>query len=170
MAKRDDFQPKEKDEFQRKLVSLNRVTKVVKGGRTMRFAACVVVGDGKGNVGMGTGKAGEVPEAIEKAATHAKRNLIKVSLSEGTIPHEVTGVYGKGVVQMLPAPDGTGVIAGGSVRAVVELAGIKNIVTKSHGSSNPINSVKAAIEGLKALRSPEQVAALRGKTVEEIVG
>lgn len=170
MAKREEFQPKEKDELQRKLVAINRVTKVVKGGRNMRFAACVVVGDGKGNVGMGMGKAGEVPEAIEKAAARAKRNMISVALSEKTIPHEVKGVFGKGVVQMMPAPEGTGVIAGGSVRAVVELAGIKNIVTKSHGSSNPINSVKAAIEGLRQLRTPEQVAALRGKTVEEILG
>ena len=170
MAKREEFQPKERDELQRKLVCVNRVTKVVKGGRNMRFAACVVVGDGKGNVGMGMGKAGEVPEAIEKAVSRAKRSMINVPLSGTTIPHEVRGKFGKGDVLMMPAPEGTGVIAGGSVRAVVELAGIKNITTKSYGSSNPINCVKATIEGLKLLRSPEKVAALRGKTVEEILG
>jgi len=170
MAKREEFQPKERDELQRKLVCVNRVTKVVKGGRNMRFAACVVVGDGKGNVGMGMGKAGEVPEAIEKAVSRAKRNMISVPLSGTTIPHEIRGKFGKGDVLMMPAPEGTGVIAGGSVRAVVELAGIKNITTKSYGSSNPINCVKATIEGLKLLRSPEKVAALRGKTVEEILG
>ena len=170
MAKREEFQPKERDELQRKLVCVNRVTKVVKGGRNMRFAACVVVGDGKGNVGMGMGKAGEVPEAIEKAVSRAKRNMISIPLSGTTIPHEIRGKFGKGDVLMMPAPEGTGVIAGGSVRAVVELAGIKNITTKSYGSSNPINCVKATIEGLKLLRSPEKVAALRGKTVEEILG
>ena len=170
MAKREEFQPKERDELQRKLVCVNRVTKVVKGGRNMRFAACVVVGDGKGNVGMGMGKAGEVPEAIEKAVSRAKRSMISVPLSGTTIPHEIRGKFGKGDVLMMPAPEGTGVIAGGSVRAVVELAGIKNITTKSYGSSNPINCVKATIEGLKLLRSPEKVAALRGKTVEEILG
>ena len=170
MAKREEFQPKERDELQRKLVCVNRVTKVVKGGRNMRFAACVVVGDGKGNVGMGMGKAGEVPEAIEKAVSRAKRSMISVPLSGTTIPHEIRGKFGRGDVLMMPAPEGTGVIAGGSVRAVVELAGIKNITTKSYGSSNPINCVKATIEGLKLLRSPEKVAALRGKTVEEILG
>jgi small subunit ribosomal protein S5 len=170
MAKREEFQPKERDELQRKLVCVNRVTKVVKGGRNMRFAACVVVGDGKGNVGMGMGKAGEVPEAIEKVVSRAKRKMIHVPLAGTTIPHEVKGKFGKGDVLMMPAPEGTGVIAGGSVRAVVELAGIKNITTKSYGSSNPINCVKATIEGLKLLRSPEKVAALRGKTVEEILG
>lgn len=168
MAKREDFQ--QKDEFKRKLVAVNRVTKVVKGGRNMRFCAVVVVGDEKGMVGMGTGKAAEVPEAIEKAVAHAKRNMINVSLSGTTIPHETRGEFGKGNVLLMPAAEGTGVIAGGSVRAVVELAGIKNVTTKSYGSSNPINCVRATLEGLKALKSPEKVAAMRGKTVEEILG
>ena len=167
MARREEIN---KDgDYKRKLVAVNRVTKVVKGGRNMRFSAVVVVGDEKGSVGMGTGKAAEVPEAIEKAVAHAKRNLINVALSGTTIPHEVKGVFGKGNVLMMPAKEGNGIIAGGSVRAVVELAGIKDITTKSYGSSNPINCVKATIEGLKLLKSPEMAARLRGKTVEEIL-
>lgn len=171
MARREDFKRnnEDKDELKRKLVAVNRVTKVVKGGRNMRFSALVVVGDEQGSVGIGTGKAAEVPEAIEKAVQAAKKNMVRVSLSGTTIPHEVTGIFGKGHILMRPAPEGTGVIAGGSVRAVVELAGIKDIVAKSFGSSNPANSVKAVMEGLKSLRTPEQVAALRGKTVEEIL-
>ena len=170
MARREDFKRnnEEKDELKRKLVAVNRVTKVVKGGRNMRFSALVVVGDEKGSVGVGTGKATEVPEAIEKAVQVAKKRMVKIALSGTTIPHEVTGVFGKGNVLMRPAVEGTGVIAGGSVRAVVELCGIKDIVTKSFGSSNPANCVKAVMEGLKSLRTPEQVAALRGKPVEEI--
>lgn len=136
----------------------------------MRFSALVVVGDGNGSVGIGMGKAAEVPEAIKKAEGIARRNLVKIALKDGTIPHENIGKFGTSQVLLRPAPDGTGVIAGGSVRAVVELAGIKNITTKSYGSRNAINSVKATFEGLKNLRSPEQVAALRGKTVEEIIG
>ena len=136
----------------------------------MRFSALVVVGDGNGSVGIGMGKAAEVPEAIKKAEGIARRNLVKIALKDGTIPHENIGKFGTSQVLLRPAPDGTGVIAGGSVRAVVELAGIKNITTKSYGSRNAINSVKATFEGLKNLRSPEQVAALRGKTVEEILG
>lgn len=170
MAKREREEVKQDDGIKSKLVAVNRITKVVKGGRNMRFSALVVVGDCAGSVGIGMAKAAEVPEAIKKAEQQARRGMVKISLSEHSIPHEVTGVFGKSQVLMLPAPEGTGVIAGGSVRAVVELAGIKNITTKSHGSRNPINSVKATMQGLTALRSPEQVAALRGKTVEEILG
>ncbi|MDR0856639.1 MAG: 30S ribosomal protein S5 [Clostridiales bacterium] len=169
MARRDEA-PQRDDGIKSKTVEINRVTKVVKGGRNMRFSAVVVVGDEKGSVGLGTGKAAEVAEAIQKALTRAKKNMVKISLSGTTIPHEVRGVFGRGNVLMMPAPEGTGVIAGGSVRAVVELAGIKDITTKSYGSSNPSNCVKATLAGLTALRSPEKVAALRGKSVEEIVG
>ena len=170
MARREREEVKPDDGFKSKLVEVNRITKVVKGGRNMRFSALVVVGDGNGSVGIGTGKAAEVPEAIKKAEGVARRNLVKIALADGTIPHEIIGKFGTSQVLMRPAPDGTGVIAGGSVRAVVELTGIKNITTKSYGSRNSINTVKATFEGLKALRSPEQVAALRGKTVEEILG
>ncbi len=171
---REDRRPQrrqeENDGIIKKLIQVNRVTKVVKGGRNMRFAALVVVGDGKGKVGVGSGKANEVPEAIEKATAQAKRNLIAVPMTGATIPHEVLGKFGKGVVLMMPASEGTGVIAGGPVRAVMEAAGIKDIRTKSHGTSNPVNCVKAVIAGLADLKTVEEVAALRGKTVEEIVG
>ena len=171
---REDRRParrqEENDGFIKKLIQVNRVTKVVKGGRNMRFAALVVVGDGKGRVGVGSGKANEVPEAIEKATAQAKRNLISVPMLDATIPHEVIGKFGKGVVLMMPAAEGTGVIAGGPVRAVMEAVGIKNIRTKSHGTSNPVNCVKAVIAGLAELKTAEQVAALRGKAVEEIGG
>lgn len=136
----------------------------------MRFAALVVVGDGKGSIGYGMGKAKEVPEAIDKATNQAKKAMFKVNLKETSIPHQVTGVFGRGKVLMMPAAQGTGVIAGGPVRAVMEAAGIKDIRTKSHGTNNPINCVKAAVEGLKELKSAEQIAAARGKTVEEITG
>lgn len=168
MAKREELKPD--DGFKSKLVAVNRITKVVKGGRNMRFSALVVVGDGNGSVGIGTGKAAEVPEAIKKAEQIARRRLTKISLNGHTIPHEISGKFGTSCVLMRPAPEGTGVIAGGSVRAVVELAGIKNITTKSYGSRNPINCVKAVFEGLASLRSAEQVALLRGKSVEEILG
>lgn len=171
---REDRRPQrrqeENDGFIKKLIQVNRVTKVVKGGRNMRFAALVVVGDGKGRVGVGSGKANEVPEAIEKATAQAKRNLINVPMMGSTIPHEAYGKFGRGYVYMMPASEGTGVIAGGPVRAVMEAAGIKDIRTKSHGTSNPINCVKAVIAGLADLKTAEQLAALRGKTVEEIVG
>ena len=170
MARREREEVKPDDGFSSKLVAVNRITKVVKGGRNMRFSALVVVGDGKGSVGIGTGKAAEVPEAIRKGIEDAKKNLIKISLRGTTIPHEIIGEFGAGRVLLKPAPEGTGVIAGSSVRAVVELAGIKNITTKAYGSRNPINCVKATLEGLKSLHTPEQVAALRGKTVEEILG
>ena len=171
---REDRKPQrrqeENDGFIKKLIQVNRVTKVVKGGRNMRFAALVVVGDGKGKVGVGSGKANEVPEAIEKATAQAKRNLITVPMLEASIPHEVHGRFGKGYVYMMPAQQGTGVIAGGPVRAVMECAGIKDIRTKSHGTSNPVNCVKATIAGLAELKTAEQVAFARGKSVEEIVG
>ncbi len=170
MAKREQEVVKQDDGITSRLVGVNRITKVVKGGRNMRFAALVVVGDGNGSVGIGSGKAAEVPEAIKKAEQIARRNMVKISIGESTIPHEVIGKYGKSVVMLMPAPEGRGVIAGSSVRAVVELAGIKNVTTKSYGSRNPINTVKATFEGLKALRSPEKIAQLRGKTVEEILG
>ncbi len=160
----------EKDGLIKKLIAVNRVTKVVKGGRKMRFAALVVVGDENGRVACGMGKANEVPEAIDKATAQAKKSLVKVALVGTTIPHETVGKFGRGSIVMLPAEEGTGVIAGGPVRAVMEAAGIKNIRTKSHGTTNPINMVKAALAGLYGLKSAEQVATLRGKTVEEIQG
>jgi small subunit ribosomal protein S5 len=157
-------------EFKEKLVAINRVTKVVKGGRNFRFAALVVVGDEKGRVGAGIGKAAEISEAIRKGVDTAKKHLITVPLNGTTIPHESVGYFGTGKVMLMPAPEGTGVIAGGAARAVLELVGIKDIRTKSYGTSNRINTVKATLEGLRLLRSPEQVAKLRGKTVEEILG
>ncbi len=160
----------EQPEFEERVVTINRVTKVVKGGRRFRFAALVVIGDRKGNVGFGTGKSQEVPEAIKKAVENAKKNMITVATVKTTIPHEVTGVYGAGRVILRPASEGTGVIAGGPVRAVVELAGISDILSKSLGSATPINVVRATIEGLKSLETVEQVAARRGLTVEQILG
>lgn len=160
----------ENDGLVKKLIDINRVSKTVKGGRNMRFAALVVVGDATGKVGYGTGKAKEVPEAIEKATQQAKRSMINVPIVDTTIPHEVLGKFGKGAVLMMPAANGTGVIAGGPVRAVMEAAGIKNIRTKSHGTQNPGNCIKATIAGLAELKTAEDIAALRGKSVEEIVG
>ena len=157
-------------EFQEKLVAVNRVSKTVKGGRNMRFAALIVVGDGKGRVGCGVGKATEIPEAIRKATEDAKKHLITVSMKGTSIPHEAIGNFGTGKVVLLPAPEGTGVIAGGPARAVLELCGIKDIRTKSFGSNNPINMVKATITGLSQLRTAEEVAKMRGKTVEELLG
>lgn len=160
----------EQPEFEERVVAINRVTKVVKGGKHMRFAALVVIGDKKGNVGFGTGKASEVPDAIKKAVESAKKNIISVSIVNNTIPHQVTGVFGAGRVVLRPAAPGTGVIAGGPVRAVVELAGITDILSKSLGSATPINVVRATVEGLKSLETVEQVAARRGLTVEELLG
>ena len=160
----------EAPEMIEKVVYLNRVSKTVKGGRVMKFSALVVVGDGKGTVGYGLGKAAEVSEAILKGIANAKKNMVTISLSGTTIPHEVIGVYGAGRVLMKPAAVGTGVIAGGAVRAVMEAVGISNIRTKCLRSNNPQNVVKAAMQGLMSLRSPEQVAVIRGKAVEEITG
>jgi small subunit ribosomal protein S5 len=160
--------PEEDDGLIKKTVSINRVAKVVKGGRTMRFSALVVVGDGKGKVGVGMGKAAEVPQAIEKATQQAKRAMVDISLKGTTIPHEANGVFGRGHVLLLPAQEGTGVIAGGSVRSVLEAVGIKDIRSKSYGTNNPINCVKATFEGLKSLRTAEQISLLRGKAVEEM--
>ena len=161
---------REPSEFVEKLVSLNRVSKTVKGGRVMKFAALMVVGDEKGRVGFGTGKAAEVPEAIRKGIEDAKKNMVNISLSGTTIPHEVIGEFGAGRVLMKPAAEGTGIIAGGPVRAVMEAAGIKDIRSKCLRSNNPNNVVNATFEGLKALRTPEEVARTRGKSVEDILG
>ena len=175
--KRDDFKRERKggerrerkqDEFDKTLVAVRRVTKVVKGGRTMRFSALVVVGNRKGLVGIGTGRAKEVPAAIDKATLQAKNNLVNINIVNGTIPHDVVGKYGTSKVLMFPAKEGCGVIAGGGTRAVLELAGVKDIVTKIHGSTNKINCVKATLKGLTALRTKEEVALARRKSVSEI--
>lgn len=167
---RFEAQKKENDEFQEKVVAINRVSKTVKGGRIYKFAALVVVGDGKGTIGFGLGKSGEVPDAIRKGIEDAKKNMMHVSLKGTTIPHEIIGKFGAGVVLMKPAAPGTGVIAGGPVRAVVETVGIKDIRTKALRSNNPCNVVRATLNGLSLLRNVEEVAATRGKTVEEILG
>ena len=159
---------REPSEFVEKLVYLNRVSKTVKGGRVMKFAALVVVGDEKGKVGYGLGKAAEVPEAIRKGIEDAKKNLVKISMKGTTIPHEIIGEFGAGRVLLKPAAPGTGVIAGGAVRAIVEAAGIKDIRTKCLRSNNPQNVVSATMQGLKSMRSAAQVAAVRGKAVEEL--
>ncbi len=173
MARENNKAPRraeENDGLIKKTISINRVTKVVKGGRNMRFAAFVVVGDGAGKVGCAMGKSTEVPEAIDKATARAKKNMIPIAVLGTSIPHEVLGKFGRGAVLMMPASEGTGVIAGGPVRAVMEAAGITDIRTKSHGTNNPINCVKAAIEGLKSLRTAEQIAAIRGISANEING
>ena len=157
-------------DLQEKVVHIGRVSKTVKGGRIYKFAALVVVGDGNGTIGFGIGKAGEVPDAIRKGIEDAKKNMVKVSLKGTTIPHEIIGKFGAGEVLMKPAPQGTGVIAGGAVRAVVETVGISDIRTKALRSNNPCNVVRATVAGLASLRSAEEVAAVRGKSVKEIIG
>lgn len=157
-------------ELKEKVVSINRVAKVVKGGTNFRFSALVVVGDENGHVGVGTGKAVEIPEAIRKAIDDAKKHLVSVAIVENTIPHKIYGEFGTGKILLMPATEGTGVIAGGPARAVLELSGLKDVRAKSLGSNNPRNMVNATINGLSNLRTAEQVAALRGKTVEEILG
>ena len=161
---------KEPSEFKERLVSINRVAKVVKGGKNFRFTALMVVGNEKGKVGVGLGKAAEIPEAVRKGVEDAKRHMVEVPIVGTTIPHAVEGRFGKGHVRMLPAEEGTGVIAGGPARAVLEMVGIRDIRTKSFGSNNPSNCVKATIQGLTQLRTVEQIAKARGKTVEEILG
>ena len=156
-------------DLKEKVVFINRVTKVVKGGRNMRFSALVVAGDKAGKVGVGTGKAAEVPNAIDKATMSAKKHMVSIPMEGTTIPHEVIGRFGTAVVKLLPAKEGTGVIAGGSVRPVVELCGIKDITAKTYGSRNKINCVRATLDGLMQLRSKEEIAALRGKSIEEIL-
>ena len=157
-------------DLKERLVSINRVAKVVKGGRNFRFSALMVVGDENGHVGVGMGKAAEIPEAVRKGVEDAKRHMIEIPLVGTSIPHAVEGKFGKGHVRMLPAQEGTGVIAGGPARAVREMVGIKDIRTKSFGSNNPANCVKATMDGLRQLRTAEEIAKLRGKTVEEILG
>ena len=159
----------EKQELKEKVVNVNRVSKVVKGGRTFRFSVLVVVGDEKGKVGVGTGKSSEVPEAIKKATEEAKKNLVEISLVNGTIPHELTVNFGSSKIILKPAVEGTGVIAGGAVRPVLELAGVKNVTAKTLGSRNSRNVVYATMKALKSMRTPEEVARLRGKTVAEIL-
>jgi len=158
------------DGLREKMIAVNRVSKVVKGGRTMSFAALTVVGDGDGRIGMGKGKAREVPVAVQKAMEQARRGLIKVSLKNGTLHHAVVGKHGASTVLLSPAAEGTGVIAGGPMRAIFEVMGVRNIVAKSLGSSNPYNMVRATLKGLNASSTPAEIAAKRGKTVEEILG
>lgn len=157
------------DKYQERVIHIGRVAKTVKGGRNFRFTALVIVGDGEGQVGKGLGKAAEIPDAIRKGIDDAKKNMIKVPLAGTTIPHKVVGRYGAGRVMLRPAPEGTGVIAGGPVRAICELAGLSDVVTKSLGTANPNNMANATMQGLKSLNSPEMVAKKRGKSVEEIM-
>ena len=168
MARQDKFSKVERDEFEKVTISMNRVTKVVKGGKNMRQAALVAVGDKKGRIGLGQGKAVEATEAMTKAENAARRDMVTIPMAGTTIPHEIIGVYGSAKVLLMPASEGTGVIAGGPARIVLELAGVKDIRTKSLGSNNPINNARATLNGLTRLRTAEQIAAVRGKTVEAV--
>lgn len=170
MAGRNQAKEKQQDDLIEKLVNVNRVAKVVKGGRVFGFAALTVVGDGKGRVGFGRGKAKEVPVAIQKAMENARRNIVKVPLNDGTLQYGLYGVEGAARVYMKPASEGTGIIAGGAMRAVFEAVGVRNVLAKCIGTQNPINVVRATIKGLTEMRSPEFIAAKRGKSVEEIIG
>ena len=174
MAKPQTKKPQQADErddgLREKMISINRVTKVVKGGRILGFAALTVVGDGDGGVGMGKGKSREVPVAVQKAMDEARRKMEKVSLKNGTLQHAVVGKHGSSTVLMMPAADGTGIIAGGAMRAVFEVMGVTNVVAKAHGSTNPYNIVRATLNGLLAMNTPAEIAAKRGKSVEEIQG
>jgi small subunit ribosomal protein S5 len=174
MAKPQSRKPQQAEErddgLREKMVAINRVTKVVKGGRILGFAALTVVGDGDGGVGMGKGKSREVPVAVQKAMDEARRKMVKVSLKNGTLHHTVHGVHGAAKVLIQPAPDGTGIIAGGAMRAVFDVMGITNVVAKAHGSTNPYNIVRATLHGLQSMNTPSEIAAKRGKTVSEILG
>lgn len=167
---RVEVEQQQTDGLREKMIGVNRVTKVVKGGRIMSFAALTVVGDGDGAVGMGKGKAREVPAAVQKAMDEARRNMVKISLDNGTLHHAVVGVHGAAKVFMQPASEGTGIIAGGAMRAVFEVMGVTNVLAKCIGSTNPYNVVRATLNGLQAMNSPAEVAAKRGKSVEEIRG
>ena len=169
-GKKNQQAEKPDDGFKEKMISINRVTKVVKGGRILGFAALTVVGDGDGRIGMGKGKSREVPVAVQKAMEEARRRMVKVGLKDGTLHHTVVGRHGASSVMMQPAPAGTGVIAGGAMRAVFEVVGVTNVVAKAHGSTNPYNIVRATINGLVAMNTPAEIAAKRGKTIEEILG
>jgi small subunit ribosomal protein S5 len=169
-SKKGPQQDERDDGLREKMVSVNRVTKVVKGGRILGFAALTVVGDGDGGIGMGKGKSREVPVAAQKAMDEARRKMVRIGLKSGTLQHTVIGRHGASKVLMMPAPDGTGVIAGGAMRAVFEVMGVTNVVAKAHGSTNPYNIVRATINGLLAMSSPSEIAAKRGKSVDEILG
>lgn len=170
MARQQEIEQQQTDGMREKMIGVNRVTKVVKGGRIMSFAALTVVGDGDGAVGMGKGKAREVPVAVQKAMDEARRNMVKVSLNNGTLHHAVVGQHGAAKVFMQPASEGTGIIAGGAMRAIFEVMGVTNVLAKCIGSTNPYNVVRATLNGLQAMNTPSEVAAKRGKTVEEIKG
>lgn len=170
MARQQEIEQQQTDGMREKMIGVNRVTKVVKGGRIMSFAALTVVGDGDGAVGMGKGKAREVPVAVQKAMDEARRNMVKVSLNNGTLHHAVVGKHGAAKVFMQPASEGTGIIAGGAMRAIFEVMGVTNVLAKCIGSTNPYNVVRATLNGLQAMNAPSEVAAKRGKTVEEIRG
>ncbi len=169
-SKKGQQTDKPDDGLREKMISINRVTKVVKGGRILGFAALTVVGDGDGRIGMGKGKSREVPVAVQKAMEEARRRMVKISLKNGTVHHTITGKHGASKVMIQPAPEGTGIIAGGAMRAVFDVMGMTNIVCKSHGSNNPYNIVRATINGLMNMNTPSEIAAKRGKSVEEIMG